>query len=640
MGAIDMTTNHAASAPLAKPVGNALPICWENDLVSRRHRFGRTALVFSGALPLLLASHLYDVGALSYGNYGGWRTWGLLGVLAVLLGALATVAAALAVWLGLDRASPEFRRWLRAAFCLSVAINAATVGAEVFESAGDDGLLYGLSGLFLLALGLAYRRHTEADRALMARTFCRLGLAALLLPGLAMPGVAWAYADFGARGSLSPQIPAAWAALPDAPERIILLTFDALRYRSTSFAAPERGSTPAWRALADEGTWFSNCHSASDRTILSIPSILTGIRSHDLYSAVDNRGGYLRAGLLRGLGGLLAPAGYQAFYATNLIAPGHMGLASEFVAGGVINSAFGSVEDKESDFLPLQAAAEWASMIPGNPRAEPEARMHPVVATRRTFDRALAILKGAPTPAFIWVHVGAPHAPYFEVPAGDAGKELHPERYARVREGDVLSADGRALASHERVYESYARFADAELARFVTQLKAEGLWEASLVVATSDHGESFSPEARLHGAGVLSEDLTHVPLVFREPGRRGTARVDRQVSHEDIVPTVLTRVYGQAPAALTGHDLFDAGAGPARTTYTWAALDQATGPGHGAPGTVAAYQGRFKFTSSPHHRRERLYDLLADPGERHDLSRSRPAVLAALRARARRDLGM
>jgi arylsulfatase A-like enzyme len=599
-------------------------------------RFGATFAAIAGALPLVLASWAYELGMLSFGQYGGWRTWGFFGVLAAGLAAVALVLAGLAKLLGLDRASPSFFQWLRAVFCLTAAVNLAAVGTAIFHTRYDPWTIYVLTLLPVLAAVIAYWRHSEAERVMIARALYRLGLAAMVLPLLATPGVLAAFSEYQARRALSTHLSDGMRALPDAPKRIILITFDSLRYRSTSFANRERPLTPGLRALGAEGTWYANCHSAGNRTLLSVPAILTGVRANAFYDAVDNRGGYLSEGLLTGLSGLLASAGYRSYYSTMFISPLHVGLGSEFVKGGVINPIFKPMHFTNKRFLPMHLVTEWAAAGLQGLRAAPEAPVHPVLATRATFDRALRLLRSESERAFIWVHVGAPHSPYYDVPPSDLGGELHPERYTAVTDTEVLTADGPTLARYERVYESYARFADAEFARFVAGMKAAGIWDDSLVVVTADHGEGFSATSRQHGNELLVEDVTHVPLVIRVPGQRGDQRDDRQAAHVDIVPTVLAKVYGRSPAGLTGSDLFGANAAAERVTYTWSSFYHRTELGKSVRGSFAAYQGRTKLVTR-RHSGEALYDLAADPLEQHDLSRIRPKTLEAMKEQARRE---
>jgi arylsulfatase A-like enzyme len=76
--------------------------------------------------------------------------------------------------------------------------------------------------------------------------------------------------------------------------------------------------------------------------------------------------------------------------------------------------------------------------------------------------------------------------------------------------------------------------------QLVTILEQKGLAEDTLLVVTSDHGETFTEDGRFRGRGGLISDITHrVPLVVYAPGvdlRELTAKPAR---HVDIVPTVL-----------------------------------------------------------------------------------------------------
>jgi arylsulfatase A-like enzyme len=528
---------------------------------------------------------------------------------------------------------------LRAAFCLAVAANLSVMGAAIFQAAMAPWALYGLVGLPLLVAMVSYWRHDEAERAMVVRALHGLGLVLLMAPVVAAPGVAWQYASYQPRLALSPLPPRGVPPLAEAPQRIILVTFDSLRYRTTSLAAPERRFTPALSALAAEGTWYTNCRSASDRTLVSMPTVLSGVRPSDFYAEVDNRSGFLRAGLLTGLGGLLAPAGYQAFYASMLIDPAHIGLSAEFQGGQVLNPLFKPSRFDDGAFLPVAEAIRWVASSALGFLEPVTAPVHPVTATRDTFAHARRLLRDASGRTFLWVHIGAPHDPYFDVPAADLGGALHPERYARVDETELVAADGPSLARYEKTYEAYTRFADAEFGRFVRGLKADGLWDASLVVVTADHGESFTPSLQLHGREILSEDVTHVPLIIRVPGRAGGQRVDRLTAHEDIVPTLLATVYGQVPPVLRGKDLFARGLTGERTVYTWADYSHRVATRHRPRGSLVAYRGHLKYTSRRIDGRETLHDLAADPTEKRDLSRTRRAELEALRAAAHREIG-
>ncbi len=97
---------------------------------------------------------------------------------------------------------------------------------------------------------------------------------------------------------------------------------------------------------------------------------------------------------------------------------------------------------------------------------------------------------------------------------------------------------------------------DAMLERLWQRLEASGLLENTVVVLTSDHGESFGDRERNRriGHGLLYNEVLEVPLIFWVPGVEG-ARVGRMVESIDLAPTVLEIVGLQALAGVDGRSL-------------------------------------------------------------------------------------
>lgn len=85
------------------------------------------------------------------------------------------------------------------------------------------------------------------------------------------------------------------------------------------------------------------------------------------------------------------------------------------------------------------------------------------------------------------------------------------------------------------------QYIDQYLARFVLQLKSQGLYDSSLIILTGDHGSNMietDGKCCVHGAGHYEENLK-VPLVVKLPGSSEARTEDRLVRHVDLFPTVL-----------------------------------------------------------------------------------------------------
>ena len=99
---------------------------------------------------------------------------------------------------------------------------------------------------------------------------------------------------------------------------------------------------------------------------------------------------------------------------------------------------------------------------------------------------------------------------------------------------------------------------DDQVGRLIAYLKEAGLYDQTLIVFTSDHGEQLGDHWAF--AKYLYFDQTfHVPLVLRDPrteadGGRG-GRVEHFTENVDVMPTILDWLSGDWPGACDGESL-------------------------------------------------------------------------------------
>ncbi len=209
--------------------------------------------------------------------------------------------------------------------------------------------------------------------------------------------------------------------------------------------------------------------------------------------------------------------------------------------------------------------------------------------------------------------------------------------HTQVNEGRraVTAAERAHLESQ---YDGAIAYIDDQLKRVFDDLRERGLFEQSLVIVTSDHGEGFGDHGTFgHGHGVY-QDAVHAPLIVKVPGQREGRRIATPVSLVDVMPTVLAAL-GLPPARdVDGVSLL--GEIPEQRALFAESFD---GKGEIAR---ALRRGSRKFV---HHRgrADALYELASDPSELRDLSGTeaaeaseRAAELAAwLKAMAGRGAG-
>ncbi|MBL8138412.1 MAG: sulfatase-like hydrolase/transferase [Acidobacteria bacterium] len=141
------------------------------------------------------------------------------------------------------------------------------------------------------------------------------------------------------------------------------------------------------------------------------------------------------------------------------------------------------------------------------------------------------------------------------------------------REGNA-AVDGRAYDAFYPPYASRVRRFDECFGGFVNDLKAKGLYDDSLIVLTSDHGDSLGEEGRWGHAYTLYPEVVQVPLVVHLPAyaRAGLETDAAQLAFTtDITPT-LHALLGHtvtAPSPIFGQPLYwpKGAAKPARPPF-------------------------------------------------------------------------
>ena len=243
-------------------------------------------------------------------------------------------------------------------------------------------------------------------------------------------------------------------------------------------------------------------------------------------------------------------------------------------------------------------------------------------------------------PFFLFLNYMDAHQPYFPPAPYDVkypGKDdtLTPDRYWPI-EFQALSGTrpytDRDRQRDESQYDGGIAYIDACLDELFGRLKQLGLYTNSLIIVTSDHGQSFGEKGLVgHGSSVYQEQV-HVPLIIKYPGAvRGEVRTDL-ASHVDLLPTILDALGYEAAASLPGHSLRRE---PRQQTTVFS---------ESFPCDLlvslrerfrrverAAFLGEFKLIASTNGTRD-FYDLSKDPHEEDNLYVERLPVAGSLEA--------
>ena len=127
--------------------------------------------------------------------------------------------------------------------------------------------------------------------------------------------------------------------------------------------------------------------------------------------------------------------------------------------------------------------------------------------------------------------------------------------------------DIRKLNRMRAVYFAMMSEVDDNLGRLFDHLKHEGLWDDTLIVFTSDHGEQLGDHWLL-GKSSYFDEAYAVPLIVRDPRAPSQGGVVRAFTeHVDIMPTLLEFIGAEIPPQCDGRSLLPFIAGPAPANW-------------------------------------------------------------------------
>lgn len=437
---------------------------------------------------------------------------------------------------------------------------------------------------------------------------------------------------------------------------IILLTFDTLTARDMSVYGYERETTPFISKWSETASVFTRTQAEGNITTPTAASLMTGKRiwTHQTYHVGVSSNKPVRSDT-ENLPLLLKKKGYytMAFVVNPVASVKTLGIAGSFeiaplatefsTPASLFGWRFGIVDvllyrlfaNKiklydwilQRDFI-LDRLLNTISRNITRTTAPP----------RKLYSRFLeAIDNNSPSPFFAWLHVYPPHHPY-----------LPPEPYMgmfdsslRLRSYKTQEKERRASFKYstgnyrefprdvqQKVdvmrarYDEFIRYSDGQFEDFIMELTRRNKLGNTVIILSADHGESFEHAYLGHGQSHLYEQVTHIPLIIKEPGQRKGRVIDDIVEQVDITPTILELAGIPVPSWMEGRSLVPLMRGeslPSKPAFSMV-LDRNPSLGHIITrGTIAVWEGDYKLIHYLDKNRSLLFNLKDDPDELNDL---------------------
>jgi len=387
---------------------------------------------------------------------------------------------------------------------------------------------------------------------------------------------------------------------------VLLVTLDTLRADYVGCYGHPWVETPTLDGLAGDGALFETAISQSPHTCPSHCTIMTSVYPFDH----EGQNGRAMRGGLPTLADVLHANGYEttAFTSATTTRSINTGLNQGFqryVDSLVPWSEWFSRDEFQQLILFYVLGIMEDSQISGK-----------VVS-----DRALRWLDAqGEQPFFVWLHYFDPHVPY-SAPAPFlgkyTGKVARPTPYSRQRER----------------YGEDIHFVDYQLGRIIQALRDRGLYEQTMIVVASDHGEAFG---ETHGTitevghgHFLYSTTQHVPWIIKPAGNLPEPRrIPGVVELADVAPTVLGLLEIERPETFVGRALHDVVMGREEAILDRDALGfnlverEVYKPS--ASGVfveqISVRSGKWNYIMIPQTESVELYDIQKDPNERIDVA--------------------
>jgi len=486
---------------------------------------------------------------------GGGVDWSLPGYASLLYGPLLGVIGAVsgAVLAALGRfvqrpAAPAIRTatfvGLALFWLLTVVIGFFFLQRDVFgEKAGlfAPRMLGSLTALMAgalalcLGLGWALRKVFSGTRERLARWWIGAAIWVVATGALA---AAWGLAGGAKPGAELGSPPKDSSGMPN----VVLIMNDTHRADYTGVYGGPADLTPNLDRLAADGVVYDTAFAQATWTRPSVATILTG-RYPSSHTATLK--GSVLPEEITTLAETMLAGGYETIgIATNYNLTPFFNFDQGFVDYRYLEPAqpLGS-NDAQAKLIFIEVAKKLEARFQGEQERPEDYYVTGEVVTERFLERIAA--RDASRPFFAFLSYMDVHDPYFRHPYDGYG----------ISHRANPDPDPSMIPEMKELYAGEVRYWDAQLGTLIDGLKRRGLYDETLVVVVSDHGEEFGEHGGFwHGTTLYDEQLKII-FVVKYPDSAGVSRgtrVDAWMRLLDVAPLIIDTAGLEIPEEMQG----------------------------------------------------------------------------------------
>ena len=394
---------------------------------------------------------------------------------------------------------------------------------------------------------------------------------------------------------------------------VILISIDTLRADHVGCYGYERNTSPNIDFFAEKNILFKNCFIHEPSTTQSHMSMLTGLypfthgvspssglalsRSRKTLAEVLRNEGYLTLGFVRQCGQMCANFGFARGFDLYVIG-GHY----EFIAESQNKFMARYLKESKDDRL------------------------------------------------FLFVHYYDIHSDFEKLPYDSPPP--YNEMFCPDYKGNFTGGDGKLYASKylanankkkvrfkqddleyiAALYDGGVAYTDKCVGDLFAMLKKFGLYDNSLIILTSDHGEEFQEHGfMLHENPCYYEGLVRVPMIIKLPGTGVAGKVvTRLVENIDIMPSILAWLGVRNVPRMQGDNFMRLIDDP---QAQWKDIVFGYSVKDGPRAFVRSSRWKLLTPNIQQDQQFKMFDLSSDPQEKLDITGNRGDVTEQLKAK-------
>lgn len=357
--------------------------------------------------------------------------------------------------------------------------------------------------------------------------------------------------------------------MEDTPPNLLFIVLDSVRADHTSIHNCGRQTTPFLETLSEDAYVFKNAFAAAPWTPPSHASMFLG--------SYPSRHGYFEGGDSLNsthptLAETLSAEEYRTFGA---VRNWHIDSQKEVTQGFQefediyrLPEFPGSISEFKQKYIDLFPGYLKIASKMLNTSRKPSDYISCEYIKQRMSD--------GDDPFFGFINIAAPHSPYlppepyrsqfesFDKESTDMDLVrllscVDGNGWQKFTAGKIDSQEGEEVWSAVKDwYAGEIRFSDLLVEQLVERLHNLGVYNNTMIIVTSDHGEHFGEHDRASHQFSLFDELLHVPLLIKPPNttEHNFTSTERLVSLVDLFPTILSEFDLPVPESVDGIDIF------------------------------------------------------------------------------------